>query len=106
MHFPDISMNEIIRQYQPGEYRHWFDRPTLSFFGTVLPGYGVRTEWGNFFITQETTPAGDTRFSLRVQSPQNGGISTVGEFHSHKTYADARCALREHLKALSAEEVV
>ena len=105
MHFPEISMAEIIRNYQPGEYRHWFDAPTLSFFGTVLPGNGARTEWGNFFITQETNPSGESRFSIRVQSPRTGEISTVGKFHSHVTYADARDALREHLQELCAEVV-
>jgi hypothetical protein len=98
-------MAEIKRLYRPGEFRHWFDTETLVFFRTVLPGVGVKTDHGNYFVTQETNPSGVVGFSVRRQDPDNGNIQTVGEFHSHSCYAAATNALRTHLITVGKLEV-
>lgn len=102
--FPSISMAEIRRLYRPGEFRHWFDEDTMRFFGTRLPGQGVRTQWGNFFITYEVPPSGRGAFSLRCQNLVTGDIETVGKFCSHPSMAEARRALQAHLTELMHRE--
>ena len=103
LNYPSISMAEIRRLYNPGEHRHWFDHTTMAFFGTVLPGTGVLTEFGNFFVTRETNPSGQQAFSVRAQDLTSFDIETVGEFHAHRTYDSARCWLRDHLRELAAQ---
>jgi hypothetical protein len=74
-----VTMAEIRREYDPGEGRHWFDRGTMSFFGTRLPRTGRRGPGGTYFVTSEQPPHGDRRWSVRkLVGP--GEIETVGEF--------------------------
>lgn len=98
--YPRLAMSEIKALYAPGPGRHWFDPSTMAFFRTVLPGYGLRTELGNFFITAETGPSGLQRFSIRVQNHDSGNIDTVNEFNAHLSLQAAAAALQEYLEAL------
>ena len=103
LNYPSITMAEIKRLYNPGEHRHWFDTGTIRFFDTVLPATGVRTEFGNFFVTRETNPSGKQGFTVRVQIA-DGDIKTAGDFHVHPTYDSARYWMRNHLRELSKEQ--
>jgi len=103
MKFPSIPMYEIRSRYNPGEYRHWFDEGALRFFDTVLPAVGLRTEWGNYFITRETNPSGQKRYSIRKQYLETGNIGTHGEFHVYPSYMSAKQALLQHLNEQCAE---
>ena len=47
-----------------------------------------------FFITSETDPSGERRYTVREQLP-NGNIETVGPFHVWKTQAIAKAKLTE-----------
>jgi hypothetical protein len=96
-------MSEVRRLYSPGPYRHWFDRDTMRFFNTVLPSHAVKTWHGNYFVTKETSPSGVSAYTVRRQDPDNGDISTLGEFHAHRTYEEARRALHAHLEAKEVE---
>lgn len=96
---PHIQLVEIRRLYNPGPGRHWFDADTIAFFNTMLPGLGVQTEHGNYFVTRETNPSGVSRFTVRRQDPDNGDIGTLGEFHCYDTFAEASQALRAHLRS-------
>lgn len=76
-----ISIEEIIRRYQPGQGRHWFDRDTLRFFRSRLPQGGLESEHGVFFVTSEQPPHGRRQYSVRkLVGP--GDIDTVGAFCS------------------------
>ena len=100
--YPRIAMSEIKALYRPGPGRHWFDESTMVFFRTVLPGYGLRTPLGNFFVTRETGPSGKRRFSIRVQA-ETGDIDTVGKFHTFYTPHEAEEGLRTHLETLEGQ---
>lgn len=100
--YPRITIEEIKALYRPGKGRHWFDQSTMVFFRTVLPGYGLRTPLGNFFITGETGPSGLKRFSIRVQD-ETGDIDTVGKFNIFHTPEEAEDGLREHLETLEGQ---
>lgn len=72
---------------------HWFDRGTLDFFQTVLPANAYVIDGAALFVTRETNPSGEKRFSVRVQDA-DGRIYTVGEFHSYPTAAAARAEIK------------
>lgn len=95
-----MPMSVVINTYQElQEGGRWFDRKTMQFFGTKLPGEAFHTDKGVFFITSEThqnphTFGIELAFSIRTQLA-DGNIGTVGEYHSYKTEADAYAALCE-----------
>ena len=101
--YPRTPIAEIKALYAPGAGRHWFDPSTMAFFRTVLPGFGLKTPFGNFFITAETGPSGLQRFSIRVQNADSGDIDTVNQFNAHLSPQEAREALGEHLEALEGQ---
>ncbi len=102
---PSITMAEIRRRYGSGEYRHWFDAETLRFWGTRLPGTGVRTPHGNYFISAErnAVDASKMRYTVRVQHLESGDIKTVGGFQLYPDYESARDGLRRHLEHMKSE---
>lgn len=79
-----------VRAFYTGTHPggHWFDKGAMRWFKTRLPRVAYQGAAGTLFVTSETNPSGQTRFSVRVQK-QNGDIDTVGEFHSFATRADA-----------------
>lgn len=52
-----IPMAEVIREYSPGEYRHWFDRDTLNYFKTKLD-QAYRGPGGIYFVAIHKGGAG------------------------------------------------
>ena len=71
--------------------QHWFEPETLRFFKSRILStvYG-----GKYFITRETNPSGEMRFSIREAIDGGKRINTVGAFHSIKTLAEAKDAAR------------
>lgn len=102
--YPEISMAEIKRLYRPGEFRHWFDPETLAFFGEMLPTVGVRTYHGIYFITANSKPDNETRYTIRRQDLEHGGISTVGSYRQYERFAQAKGALVAFLKEKERED--
>jgi len=89
-----IQMSEVKEFYaRSNPNGHWFDRDTVRFFKTKLPRVAYEGNAGVLFVTSETDPSGETAYSVRRQLP-NGDIETVGKFHSYKTSADARAAIK------------
>lgn len=91
-----VPFSEVRRYYANHQPEgHWFDRGSMDFFKTKLPlnAYELRTG-GIYFVTRETNPSGEKRFSVRRQKV-NGDIDTVGELHAYKTAALARAAIKE-----------
>lgn len=73
----------------------WFEASTMRFFRTRIES-GIIA--GHYFITSEQRED-DTPRNFTVRSfTAEGLVATVGEFHDHKTKADAMDALREHVK--------
>lgn len=71
---------------------HWFNRPTMRFFNTVIHG-GLRQ--GRYFITSESDIINPRRlFTIREAMP-DGSINTVGGFQAYRTLSDARAVLAE-----------
>lgn len=89
----NIPMHEVEELYRRHVGGHWFDIATMKFFETKLPGYAYVTPQGNYFITQERNPEGQTAFTIRLQDPVTFKISTVGDVHAHKTALTAMEAL-------------
>jgi len=85
MNIEMIKANNLLA----GQY--FFSRDTMRFFKSkVFPKvYG-----GKYFITRETNPSGETRFTVR--EAVNGGkyMKTVGEFFAHRTIKEARAVAR------------
>ena len=103
---PAITMAEIRRLYGSGEYRHWFDLDTMRFWGTRLPARGVRTPHGNYFITAEHNAGGGhptMRYTIRVQDPESGDISSVGGYQLYPDYVTAKAGMQRHLEHKLAE---
>lgn len=72
----------------------WFSKDTIRFFRTRIES-GIL--YGHYFISSEQRED-DTPRKFTVRSfDDEGGIDTIGEFHSHNSKADAIEALREHL---------
>lgn len=74
---------------------HWFSRPTMRFFNTVIHG-GLRR--GRYFITSESDMINPRRlFTIREAMP-DGSINTVGGFQAYRTLSAARAVLAEIIK--------
>lgn len=102
--YPEIPMAEIKRRYRPGEFRHYFDPETLAFFGEMLPLVGVRTFHGIYFITANSKPDGNTRYTIRRQDLEHGDIDTVGEYRQYERFAQAKGALAKLIKDREMED--
>lgn len=76
----------------------WFKPGEMRFFGTRIESGIVA---GHYFVTSELAPHGPRKYSVR-SFDESGSIDTVGEFNSHRSKADAKAALREHVKSLAA----
>lgn len=86
---PTIPFSDVREFYEVNQPNgHWFDQGAMKFFKTKLPRVAYETDAGLLFVTGETGPCGDTRFSVRRQLV-SGDIKTVGEFHSFATRAEA-----------------
>jgi hypothetical protein len=91
-----IPFHEVREFYQRNRPEgHWFDKGSMAFFGTKLPESAYELSCGGiYFVTRETNPSGESRYSVRRQK-HNGDIDTVGEFHKYKTAAAARAAIKQ-----------
>jgi hypothetical protein len=81
------AANKVIGHY-------WFDRSSMKFFKTRIMS---RLIGGKYFITRETAPSNQTRFSVR-RANDDGSINTVGEFHSYLFREDAKDAINQLIK--------
>ena len=79
----------------------FFSRESMRFFKSRVFStvYG-----GKYFITRETNPSGDTRFTVREAHDGGKHITTVGPYFSFRTLEEARDAARERVR-LDLEEV-
>lgn len=86
------SVAEIIQaNREAGQF--WFDDATLEWFKSMV--YRDTLIAGRYFITSEQPPDAERKFSVRVADDQ-GVVSTVGEFWSHRSKEAAiAAALRE-----------
>jgi len=73
---------------------HWFDRGTMRFFKTKLPRNAYEGSAGYLFVTRETNPNDESRYSVRQMDPETGDVETCGEFHKYRTREAAMVALR------------
>lgn len=99
-----ISMSRIRDIYNPGEGRHWFDRASMRFFRSRLPGAGVEGPGGIFFVSSEQGPHENSprRYSVR-QLKGEGDIKTVGEFCGYWERAEAMREARRLASITTAE---
>lgn len=99
MEIINIPMQKIVARHRAtrGSLTDWFADDSMKFFGTKLPetalGLGSRIA----FVTQETGPAGDGKYSVRSFDWGTGKVETVGQFHSHATQREARAAAKQFL---------
>ena len=96
--FQTIPMATVKALYDRYVGGHWFDRSTMTFFGTKLPGYAYVAGDGHYFITSERSPSGKTAFTIRHQNKVDFKIETVGDFHAYDTVAQATETLVELLR--------
>ncbi|MGF3942914.1 hypothetical protein ACQX8E_14780 [Staphylococcus aureus] len=99
-HAKTVPMSEIRAYYAEKNGGHWFNRDTMRFFKTVLPRTGYLIGDTYYFVTRETNPSNEARYSVRSLSAA-GALDTVGKFHSYRfregaTEAIAQIALTHH----------
>ena len=89
-----VPIDQIIKEYEPGPRRHWFDSETLNFFNSRLPHCGFRASNGSvLFVSSEKPPSGRRAYTVRrLECP--GCIETVGDFGAYKTNAQATAAAK------------
>lgn len=86
------EVRDFYKRNQPDG--HWFDADSMRFFKTKLPEVAYETAAGILFVTSEVNPSGVKAYTVRRQTVK-GDIKTVGEFHSYKTGAAARAAIKQ-----------
>lgn len=90
-----IRMADIIRHYEPGPGRHWFDKGAMRFFRTRLPRFALRCDDVAWFVTSEKPPSGERAYTLRRYDFATRTVSTVGELLAYATRAQAEAAARD-----------
>jgi hypothetical protein len=88
--------NKAIGQY-------WFDKGSMAFFNTKLIG---QPDAFNLFITSETNPSDETRYTVRLFAYHSSKVLTVGDFHKRtKREAEAlKTSLAKGLRSMGARE--
>jgi hypothetical protein len=86
------EVRDFYKRNQPDG--HWFDADSMRFFKTKLPAVAYETTAGVLFVTSEVDPSGVKAYTVRRQTVK-GDITTVGDFHSYKTAAAARAAIKQ-----------
>ena len=71
-----------IRNIMNQSGSHWFDRNTMSFFGTRIESAVYGTSDPVFFVTSEKPPWGPRKYSVREFCASEKKIRTIGEFCS------------------------
>ena len=90
---PFSEVREFYHRNQPDG--HWFDAGSIRFFKTKLPEVAYELSSGGiYFVTRETSPSGESNYSVRRQLP-DAKIQTVGQFHGYTTAAAARAAIKQ-----------
>lgn len=90
----EIGIEEVIKAYNPGPGRHWFDADTMRFFRTQLSGSAFEGPGGTYFVSSDKHPCRSgwcRRYSVR-QFAGEGEIETLGEFGGYKNGAAAKRA--------------
>lgn len=72
----------------------WFKPDTMGFFKSRIETWDPDT---GYFITRETNPSKITAYTIRRADFETGNVSTIGEFHAHKTLLKAKQALQKLL---------
>lgn len=91
-----ISMSSV-RKLHREHGGHWFDRDVRAAVRSKIPACAVNTPFGNFFVSMETDPSEVTRYTVRRQDLESGDIETIGEYHSHRAFNDARDAMWSYI---------
>lgn len=90
---PSVSMASVREEYRKKQPEgHWFDRDTMDFFKTILPGSAVKRGSHTYFVTSEQGPSMKRKYSVRVMD-KDGNINTVGDFNIHHTQKEAEEAM-------------
>ena len=73
---------------------HFFFKPdTMRFFKSkVNPNEMLYKD--KYFITSETNPSGETRFTIREFNAESGDVHTIGDFHKFPTRKEAEDYMR------------
>lgn len=102
-------VNDLIREYERTSSGHFFDRDTMSFFGSRVVEYFRGNGKTAYFITSEKNPFCSNSKRLytvrevkRVKAKSFYGykynVNTVGEFQGFKTSAAAKKYIEKLLK--------
>lgn len=84
MNYETISIDEIAEKNRSAGY-HFFDRPTLRFFGCRLPRQAYRGPGGTFFVTSDRWPIPGRRlrrYTVHRALP-DGQVPPVGIQHAY-----------------------
>jgi hypothetical protein len=71
---------------------HWFDKNTMTFFGTRVSIRVYEGRGGIYFVTSEQPPHGPRRWSVRSFDPKTAKVDTIGEFCAMKEGAAHKAA--------------
>lgn len=87
--YDKVSMYEIKKKNQEIGH-HWFSKDTMKFFKTKIPNDALKKGDYAYFITSETNPSGETKYSIRKANLKTGVIDTEGEFFKFKSEEEAK----------------
>jgi len=95
-----ISIDQI-KHLNAAKGKFFFSPDTIRFFHSRTDQTATIVNGVAYFITSEQREHDTPRkYTIRKANLETGDISTVGEFQSYETHAEARRALRESLTKL------
>ena len=92
--FLTIGMDEVIRHYNPGDNRHWFDKDTLRFFKSRISetAYANNSKEVAYFVTSEQSPHGTRKYTVRMYDFRTRQISNASNFGQYASRSGATSA--------------
>lgn len=89
---------EQIKRANAAAGMHWFEPGAMRFFRSRVCSdvFPCDPRECTYFVTGETNPAGERRYSVRAAFWENADIDTIGEFHSYTSRKAALGAARRY----------
>jgi hypothetical protein len=92
-----ISMDSIKSLNQSRGY-YFFSKRATRFFKSSYPKYAYKKDGYAYFVTGETNPSGETKFTIRKCNLESGDILTVGDFHDFNSRWEAEKEMKKYLE--------
>jgi hypothetical protein len=92
-----LSMS-YIKELNQSKGQYFFSPSTTSFFKSKYPQYALKKGNYAYFVTGETNPSQETKFTIRKINLETGDTSTEGEFFEYSSRWEAEKEMRKLLR--------